>query len=121
AHDWRSFLAARVDSLTPHPPLRGLEDAGWRLAYVDSVPPFLKSLESANEFVDLTCSIGLRVSAKDGVIEDVVPGMAAAAAGIAPGMKLVAGKGGPRAEKGLGRGGRAPAGGGAPRPGARHG
>ena len=89
-HDWRGFFAARIDSLTPHPPLRGLEDGGWKLTYVDSIPAVLKSLESANEFVDLTTSIGLRISSKDGTIEDVIPGMAAAAAGMAPGMKLVA-------------------------------
>ena len=32
-YDWRGFLRARLDALTPHAPLGGIENGGWRLVY----------------------------------------------------------------------------------------
>ena len=88
-HDWRGFLAARLDVPTEHPPLGGIENGGWKLAYGPTVPPFLASLEEAYDSVDLRYSLGLQLD-KDGRIVDVVPDSKAALAGVAPGMKLVA-------------------------------
>src|SRR5206468_10104969 len=89
-YDWRKFFATRVESVTPHPPLGGIEEGGWRIAYTDSIPAFLKANEQANKYVDLSFSLGLTVNKEDGMIEDAIPGMSAASAGVAPGMKLVA-------------------------------
>jgi len=88
-YDWKGFLDARLRSTGEHAPLGGVEACGWKLAYTDSIPGLLKSREEADKIVDLSCSIGLRLK-EDGNITDAVPGLAAAQAGIGPGMKLVA-------------------------------
>ncbi|HEY2955758.1 MAG TPA: M61 family peptidase [Candidatus Eisenbacteria bacterium] len=92
-YDWRTFFTTRLESLSPHAPTGGITEGGWRMAWGDSVPGLLRSMESARKYVDLTYSIGMRVRKEDGVIEDVIPGSPCAAAGVAPGMKLVAANG----------------------------
>lgn len=94
-YDWRSFLTARLNSTAPHAPLGGLEGSGWRLVYTDKQNELLEATEEEQGIVDLTFSIGLKVKHKerdeeDGLLVDVIPGMAAAQAGISPGMKLAA-------------------------------
>ena len=89
-YDWRSFLTTRLESVSPRAPLGGVTQGGWRLTYRDSVPALLRAREEARKHVDLTYSIGIRVKKEDSVVEDVIPGSAAAQAGVAPGMKLVA-------------------------------
>jgi predicted metalloprotease with PDZ domain len=92
-YDWRTFFDTRLESLSPKAPLGGITQGGWRLVYRDSVPGAYQALETARKFVDLTYSIGIRLRKSDGTIEDVVPGSAAANAGMAPGMKLLAANG----------------------------
>src|SRR5262249_3384182 len=65
-YDWRSFLDTRLQSLSPRAPLGGVTQGGWRLVYRDSVPGLLKARESARKYIDLTCSIGIRVKTEDG-------------------------------------------------------
>ena len=89
AHDWRRFLEDRLSSLDPHPPTGGIVDGGFKLVYTDEMPKSLKSREEVEETTDVTHSIGLLLD-KEGRVVDVVPGLAAAKAGIAPGMRLVA-------------------------------
>jgi predicted metalloprotease with PDZ domain len=100
-YDWKTFFADRVDRVTPHPPLAALERHGWRLAWRDSSSDYYRALEDYNEEINLEHSIGVKVAAASthasataeseaGEIRDVVPGSAAANAGLAPGMKLVA-------------------------------
>ena len=89
-YDWRGFFTTRLESLSPRAPLGGVTQGGWRVVYRDSVPGVMKAMESARKFMDLTYSIGVRLKTEDGMIEDVLPGSAAANAGLAPGMKLVA-------------------------------
>jgi predicted metalloprotease with PDZ domain len=86
-YDWRSFFHERLTSISPHPPLGGIEDGGWRLVYNDK--PNLQQVaeEKARNLLDLTFSIGMVVK-DDGTIRDVVRGMMADGAGIAPGMKI---------------------------------
>jgi predicted metalloprotease with PDZ domain len=88
-YDWAGFLNQRLDSTSPHAPLGGVVEGGWQLAFVDSVPKLQKSLEEANKSVDLRYSIGMKLE-ETGRVLDVVPGRAAANAGIAPGVTLVA-------------------------------
>jgi predicted metalloprotease with PDZ domain len=94
AYDWRNFFQARVYSLAPHAPLGGIEQGGWRLVYNDTPNELQQAGEMVRHAVDLSDSIGMAVhkekNEEEGTIMDVIPGMAAAAAGIAPGMKLVA-------------------------------
>jgi predicted metalloprotease with PDZ domain len=94
-YDWKGFFRARVYDVAPHAPLGGIEAGGWRLSYSDTRTDFLKSLEEADHVVDLSASIGVTLKKESGdkgeaIILDVVPGMAAAGAGIGPGMRLVA-------------------------------
>lgn len=88
-HDWRGFLAQRVEKVQERAPLGGIEACGWRLTYADSASEVWRASEKNEKEMDLRCSIGLLLG-EDGAIKDVVPGMAAAKAGVGPGMKLVA-------------------------------
>lgn len=88
-YDWTAFLRARVDSLTAAPPLAGITGGGWSLAYTDSMNEVAKAGESANERSEEWYTLGIAWD-KDGLIRDAVVGGPAFAAGVAPGMKLVA-------------------------------
>ncbi|HXU81948.1 MAG TPA: M61 family peptidase, partial [Polyangia bacterium] len=89
AHDWRGFFTARIDVPTRRAPLGGLEAAGWRLAYAEAPSGFLKQGEQASKTVNLSFSLGLSLK-EDGTVLDAMPGMPAARAGVAPGMKVIA-------------------------------
>jgi predicted metalloprotease with PDZ domain len=89
-YDWNAFFQERLHSLSPHAPLAGIENSGWKIVYVDSLPPYQKARASAREEIDLRFSLGMMLKEKDGEIRDVIPGTPAAKAGIAPGTKLVA-------------------------------
>jgi len=87
--DWRNFLLTRLNSTDFHAPLGGIERGGWKLAYQATPNGVLKDQEQVRKFTELGYAIGLRLN-EDGSIADVIEGMAAAKAGIGPGMKLIA-------------------------------
>ena len=89
--DWKSFFHDRIYSITKHAPLNGIQNGGWQLVYKDFRTSYQTDDEEAEDLekVDLTESIGIRLDENGGIV-DVVPGMAAATAGIGPGMKLIA-------------------------------
>jgi predicted metalloprotease with PDZ domain len=89
AFDWRDFFQKRVYAINPRAPLGGIEGSGWRLAYTNTPNSFLKSVEGAHKFTDLSFSIGL-VLREDGGILDVIPDSPADRAGLGPAMKLTA-------------------------------
>jgi len=93
-YDWKTFFVERVDRVATNPPIGGLQADGWKLAYRDSSSEYFRALEASNQEIDESASIGVlfnhRDGEEDGKIEDVLPGSAAAKAGIAPGMTLVA-------------------------------
>ena len=89
AHDWRGFFEARLISTSQRAPLGGIEGSGWRLAWSDSLSAYERAEAQAWERTDLRFSLGL-VLDEDGAVTDVVPGSAAAEAGLAPGMKPIA-------------------------------
>ncbi len=83
--------------VAPHAPLGGIENGGWRLVYTDIQPALTQAEESESKLYDFWYSLGIMVQGdgssggpEDGVIRDVIPDRPAAAAGIAPGMRLVA-------------------------------
>jgi len=88
-HDWRQFFQQRVYDVNPRAPLGGIEGAGWRLVYSNTVPDMLKSAESAQKFTDLRFSLGLTIT-EGGAVQDVIPGSPADKAGVGAAMKLVA-------------------------------
>jgi predicted metalloprotease with PDZ domain len=88
AHDWKGHFTRRVSVPNESPPLDGVTGAGWKLAYKDAASGLFETGETVNKNLNLTPSIGLLIG--DGKVLDVIPGSAAAKAGLAPGMKLVA-------------------------------
>ncbi|MEY4917793.1 MAG: hypothetical protein RL616_1706 [Verrucomicrobiota bacterium] len=87
--DWKKFFDERVYAITPHAPLGGIENGGWRLAYTNEVSPFLKLREGQRKMTDVNYSLGFTLGT-DGGIGDVLPASPADKAGIIQGNKLVA-------------------------------
>lgn len=88
-YDWRAFLDRRLWSTEARAPLGGVERGGWRLTYDAARGQHVEDSEAVRERVEMGYSLGLRLN-KAGIITDVVPGTAAAAAGLGPGMTVVA-------------------------------
>jgi predicted metalloprotease with PDZ domain len=92
-YDWRAFFNARVYEINPHPPLGGIERGGWQLVYNEEENAVVRVHESVEETLDLSYSLGIEVQTasgeENGRLADVIPGMAAADAGLAPGMRLI--------------------------------
>jgi predicted metalloprotease with PDZ domain len=88
-HDWRALFEARLASIAQRAPLGGIEGSGWRLAWGDSLGAYERADEKASGHTDLRLSLGLLLD-RDDAVTDVVPGSAAAVAGLAPGMKPIA-------------------------------
>ena len=87
-HDWKAFLGSRIYQVTPRAPFDGITRGGWRLTYTDVKNEYIKRGDS--ERVEATYSIGLRVRARDGVVNDVAIDSPAGKAGMGPGMQILA-------------------------------
>ena len=86
-YNWREFLTSRIYTAQKNAPLGGITGGGWRLVY-NETPNFYNELgESIYGSTNLAYSIGIFIS-KEGVIGDINPDLAAAKAGLAPGMKI---------------------------------
>jgi predicted metalloprotease with PDZ domain len=88
-YDWRGFWTERLTNHGPGAPLGGIEGSGWKLIYDETPSEMERGAEGNWHFVDATFSIGLQLR-EDGMITDTIEGMAAALAGVGPGMKLIA-------------------------------
>ena len=88
-YDWKSFFDARAFRTSLHAPLGGIEGSGWKLVYGDELSSLDRSQEQARKRVLLLHSLGF-MAAQDGKVQDVVPGMPAAKAGLVPGMTITA-------------------------------
>jgi len=85
--DWASYLRERLDG---HGPLiGGLASHGWTLVYTDKPNLLIQASEKERNSLNAFYSLGFSIT-KDGLLEDVIPGSPAYAAGVGPGMKLVA-------------------------------
>jgi len=79
-YDWHTFWRERLDFTgSPHAPLNGIVNSGWKLVYNDSP---IKDMSPSYY------SLGIQVD-KDGTVADVIPGMPAYVAGLAPAMKIL--------------------------------
>jgi predicted metalloprotease with PDZ domain len=87
-YDWARILRERLDSKSPHAPLGGIENGGWKMVYNDRKNATMEASEKTSENVDLSFSLGL-ILTKEGDIRDAIPGSPAYAAGLGPGMKLI--------------------------------
>lgn len=88
-YDWAKFLRDRLDSKSPHAPMGGFENDGWKLIYNDKKNATMEAAEKVGDALDLSFSLGIIVT-KKGEVRDVIPGMPAYAGGLAPGMTVVA-------------------------------
>jgi predicted metalloprotease with PDZ domain len=89
-YDWRQFFHARLDLVSQHAPMGGIERGGWKVVYSDVEPEHIRAREDVQDTVELYFSLGMVIEKATGSIRDVVPGLPAARAGIGPGMLLVA-------------------------------
>jgi predicted metalloprotease with PDZ domain len=88
-YDWTKFLRARLDSTSPHAPIGGIENGGWKLVYSDLPNRFIDNKADARRLLDETFSIGMVVDS-DATIRDVLYGGPAYNAGVGPLMKIAA-------------------------------
>jgi predicted metalloprotease with PDZ domain len=88
-YDWARFWSERLNRVGNEAPTGGIENSGWRLDYGDEPTELFSAAEGRNGGVSLAYSLGLMVTA-EGRIVDAIPGMPAFAAGITPGMTIVA-------------------------------
>ena len=88
-YDWAGFLTERLTSKAPHAPLGGIEAGGYKLVYTEETGAYLDALSAVGSGVDAWWSLGLR-SRPDGQIGDVLYGSPAFAAGLGPGMRILA-------------------------------
>jgi len=86
-YDWKSLLEERLRSTGPHAPMAGIGMGGWKLVYREKPNSMEEARESTDKVVHFDYSVGMRLG-EDGAVGDVLPGSAAYAAGISPGMKI---------------------------------
>ena len=89
ANDWARLLRERLDSKSPHAPMGGITGGGWKLVYTEQKNATMEAREKDSESIDLSFSLGF-IANKPGDVRDVIPGSPAYAAGLGPGMKLIA-------------------------------
>ena len=87
-YDWKSFLAARMDAIAPHPPA-AFVGSGYALVWQDKPNAFEKLQNGERKMLDLWWSLGIQAH-KDGTITDVLTDSPAGRAGVGPGLKIVA-------------------------------
>ncbi|HTR98914.1 MAG TPA: M61 family peptidase, partial [Bacteroidota bacterium] len=88
-YDWAGYLNGRLTSLDARAPLSGLERAGWRLTYRDTLDEMERDFEEVRKVTDLSFSLGATLN-EEGTLIDVIPGSPLAKAGLSPGMMLIA-------------------------------
>lgn len=88
-YDWKGFFDARLERVTPHPPLGGMERDGWKLAYRDSLSMVERASEQVRKNTSFLHSLGMILD-HEATITDIVPEMPAGRAGLSPGMKVIA-------------------------------
>jgi predicted metalloprotease with PDZ domain len=90
AFDWADFLKKRIESVGPHStPLGGIENGGWKVTYNSSRSEMWRNREEDSKNLNMSYSIGLKVS-EEGNISDVAYGGPAQKAGVSPSTKLIA-------------------------------
>jgi predicted metalloprotease with PDZ domain len=87
--DWRGIIRKHLDVPDNTALLEGLKHTGWQLSYSAEKNFFVELGEKIRKSTRLEWSIGFNLD-KMGVMTDVIEGRAAALAGAAPEMTLVA-------------------------------
>lgn len=90
-YDWARLLHERLDTADPDAPPAGLALSGWKLGYGDTASDYFKAVEKHRKLVNRMDSIGLTIDLENkGEVVDVLWQGPAFAAGLAPGMKIIA-------------------------------
>jgi Predicted protease with the C-terminal PDZ domain len=87
-YDWKQFFIDRVYKVAPTAPIGGITNGGWKLIYNDTPNLQMQVDERSRTYINEMYSIGLNVDSA-GTVRDINQEMAAAKAGIAPGMKII--------------------------------
>jgi predicted metalloprotease with PDZ domain len=91
-NDWATFIHDRVDAITPHADLAGIEQGGYKLVFTDKPTKSARTIASTGGRrggIDVWYSIGIRVTA-EGSISDIRWNGPADKACLAPGQKIIA-------------------------------
>ena len=88
-NDWARLLRERLDSKLSHAPMGGIANGGWKLVYTNQKNATMEAREKTGNTIDLSFSLGF-IATKEGEVRDVIPGSPAYAAGLGPGMKVIA-------------------------------
>ena len=88
-HDWVGYFKQRLQTASPHAPLGGIEQGGWKLVYTAERSSWTAAEDEYRKQVDLKYSLGLKVK-EDGSILDVIYDGPAHKAGVTPSTKLIA-------------------------------
>ncbi len=89
AYDWAAFLKERLTSKSPHAPMGGIENGGYKLVYTDQPNEITQARITSTGTTPEWWSIGIDVTS-DGHIEDVLVGSPADKAKLGPAMQIVA-------------------------------
>jgi predicted metalloprotease with PDZ domain len=87
-YDWATFFRDRLTAKSPHAPMGGIANGGYRVEYTDQPNEFVHAEETRDHGVNAWYSLGIHVA--DGAIGDVLVGSPAYNAGLGPGMRLIA-------------------------------
>lgn len=88
-HDWAGFLNERLSSKAAHAPLGGIEAGGYKLVYTDATSSYEDALTNVAGGMEAWWSLGLKIAA-NGRVTDVLYNSPAFAAGMGPGMQVIA-------------------------------
>ena len=92
-YDWATFMHDRVDAITPHADLAGIEQGGYKLVFTDKPTKSERTMASTGgrrgNGTDVWYSIGIRVN-NEGNIIDVRWNGPADKAQLFPGQKVIA-------------------------------
>jgi len=88
-YDWARFLRERLTYKSPHAPLEGITQGGYKLVYTDTPGLYTNAIEAVTGEAQAWWALGINVSA-DGHIKDVLVGSLCDKAGLGPDMQIIA-------------------------------
>jgi predicted metalloprotease with PDZ domain len=88
-YDWAGFLNERLTSKSPHAPLEGITQGGYRIVYTDAPGDYINARETTSGDAVGWWAIGINITS-DGHIDDVLVGSPSDKAGLGPGMQMIA-------------------------------
>jgi predicted metalloprotease with PDZ domain len=91
-YDWAKFMQDRIDAITPHADLAGIEQGGYKLVFTDKPTKSARTIASTGGRrgggIDVWYSIGIRINS-EGNITDVRWNGPADKARLFPGQKII--------------------------------